>query len=439
MSRLTPYVFSLVTSQRLLRWQRKLAEFRRSKAGKPHLVTVYLRISDPHSYILLQVLKALSTRYDIAFDFRTVLRLQENMYPAPGLWEQNAFADSAYLANIYGLDFPSAPPITTPELAHSATAQLLHCELQGDYLDKASAILETYWQDQGDALNSLIDARIANNVECYQHHLLANETMLQNKGHYLSAMLHYGEKPGSEWYWGLSRLEYLEQRLTTLGAVKNATVDPISARTPTPVEPEPATNTRAASASPIINYWSARSPYSYIGLIRARELAARHGVALVIKPVLPMVMRRMQVPQQKGMYIIRDTKREAEKHNIKFGFSADPLGAAVERCYALFEHASENNLGNEFLETFARSVWAEGIDAATDEGMKTIVETTGLNWSLAKPLLNNEDWRGWAQENLLDMYDNGLWGVPSFRYQQIAVFGQDRLDRLEQAIIDDRS
>ena len=152
-----------------------------------------------------------------------------------------------------------------------------------------------------------------------------------------------------------------------------------------------------------------------------------------------MVMRRMQVPQQKGMYIIRDTKREAEKHNIKFGFSADPLGAAVERCYALFEHASENNLGNEFLETFARSVWAEGIDAATDAGMKTIVETAGLNWSLAKPLLNNEDWRGWAQENLLDMYDNGLWGVPSFRYQQIAVFGQDRLDRLEQAIIDDRS
>jgi 2-hydroxychromene-2-carboxylate isomerase len=437
MSRLTPYVFSLVTSQGLLKWQRRLAEFRRSKAAKPHLVTVYLRINDPHSYLLLQTLTAMAARYDIEFDFRTVLRLQENMYPAPGLWETNAFADCGYLANVHGLDFPRSPPNSTPELVLSTTAQLLHLELQGDYLTHALAIFKTYWQDQDDTLNSLIDSRIANNVECYQHHLLANETLLKNKGHYLSAMLHYGERPGGEWYWGLSRIEYLEQRLTMLGAVKNATTEPISARPA--IASETVGSSVKHSRAAIITYWSARSPYSYIGLVRARELAAHHGVPLIIKPVLPMVMRRMQVPQQKGMYIIRDTKREAEKYHIKFGFSADPLGAAVERCYALFDYATDNKLGNEFLETFARSVWAEGIDAATDTGMKKIVEATGLNWSLAKPLLSNENWRSWAQENLLDMYDNGLWGVPSFRYQQIAVFGQDRLDRLEQAIIDDRN
>ncbi|WP_269620975.1 DsbA family protein [Zhongshania sp. BJYM1] len=436
MSFLTPYVFGLVTSRRLQYWQRALAERRRKKAQKPHTVTVYLRINDPYSYILLQVLESLSKRYDIEYDFRTVLRLQKDMYPAPTLWESNAFADSGFLAKKYGLEFPDSPPAHAPELALSATAQLLHSELQNGYLSRAAEIFKAYWQDQSDTLNTLIDKRISANLECYQHHLLANETLLKDNGHYLSAMLKYGENPGGEWYWGLSRLEYLEQRLTALGALKNSDIGAISTRASSAANETNITPlSKGDNHEPITMYWSARSPYSYIGLVRARELAQRYGIPLVIKPVLPMVMRRMQVPRQKGMYIIRDTKREAEKYGIPFGFSADPLGSAVERCYALVNYANSNHIGNEFLDVFARSVWAEGIDAATDSGMKKIVEASGLNWSTAKPLLGSEDWRDWAQENLLDMYDKGLWGVPSFSYGGLSIFGQDRLDRLEQEII----
>ncbi|CAA0080518.1 Uncharacterised protein [Zhongshania aliphaticivorans] len=439
MSRIKPYLYSLVSSQGLLKLQRAVAEWRRKQADKPHLVSVYLRINDPHSYLLLQVLPILAERYNIDFDFRTVLRLQEDMYPAPQLWEQHAFADSAFLANQHGLTFPKTPPTTTPALAKYATAQLLHAELQGDYLEQATEIFKHYWHDQEDALNTCIDPRIQRNMECYQHHLLANETRLHNNGHYLSAMLHYGEKPGGEWYWGLSRLAYLEQRLTALGAVKNVTTP--SPSTELNTKPNAASNTGNNGEStpisdkiPIILYWSARSPYSYLGLVRAKALAARYDIPLIVKPVLPMVMRRMQVPRQKGLYIFKDTKREAEKYGIPFGFAADPLGAAVERCYALVDYASEQHCANLFLEIFTRSVWSEGIDAATDTGLKKIVEAAGLDWSHAKTLLNNNDWRHWAQENLLDMYDKGLWGVPSFHYRQLSVFGQDRLDRVECAL-----
>ena len=436
MSFLTPYVLNLVSSERLQNWQRALAEFRRKKAKKPHTVTVFLRINDPYSYILLQVLERLSERYSIEFDFRTILHLQEDMYPAPELWEKNAFADSAYLAGIYKLDFPDTRPVSSAQQNLSATAQLLHAELQGDYLPQALAIFNAYWHDQTKLLDSLIDERIARNAECYLHHLLANETLLKSKGHYLSAMLHYGEKPGGEWYWGLSRLEFLEQRLASINAIKNHDIAPISIHPPTQSKAPKRANT---ANKPIIIYWSARSPYSYLGLVRARGLSEHYGLDLIVKPVLPMVLRRMQVPQTKGMYIFKDTKREALKHSIDFGFSADPLGAGVERCYALFEHAVSLNKGNVYLEAFARSVWAEGIDAATDAGMEKIVAAAGLDWSLAKPLLADDSWRNWAQENLLDMYDHGLWGVPSFRYGQLAIFGQDRLDRLEHAIVDELS
>jgi 2-hydroxychromene-2-carboxylate isomerase len=436
MSFLAPYVLNLICSEGLQNWQRRLGEWRRKKSDKPHTVTVFLRINDPYSYILLQVLERLSQRYNIEFDFRTILQLQEDMYPAPALWEKNAFADSAYLANIYSLDFPRSGPVSTVERNQSATAQLLHAELQGDYLQRALAIFTAYWADNIELLDTLIDPRIARNTECYRHHLLANESLLKSKGHYLTAMLHYGEKPGGEWYWGLSRLEFLEQRLAAIDAIKNHDIATISQAPPVRNDALSGTNT---SGTPIIIYWSARSPYSYLGLVRARELSEHYGLDLIVKPVLPMVMRRMQVPQTKGMYIFKDTKREAKKYGIDFGLSADPLGAGVERCYALFDYAVSLGQGNLYLETFARSVWAEGIDAASDSGMKKIVTAAGLDWSIAKPLLQDDKWRDWAQENLLDMYDNGLWGVPSFRYGQLCTFGQDRLDRLEQAIIEERT
>lgn len=37
--------------------------------------------------------------------------------------------------------------------------------------------------------------------------------------------------------------------------------------------------------------------------------------------------------------------------------------------------------------------------------------------------------------NLAELYGIGLWGVPSFKYGDVKVFGQDRLDCIEQAIV----
>ena len=104
------------------------------------------------------------------------------------------------------------------------------------------------------------------------------------------------------------------------------------------------------------------------------------------------------------------------------------------RVYAAMVRAMDRSVGR-----IMDSLEEEGIDAASDSGMKKIVTAAGLDWSIAKPLLQNDHWREWAQENLLDMYDNGLWGVPSFRYGQLCTFGQDRLDRLEQAISEERT
>lgn len=435
-SHIKPYIINIITSSRLLRLKRGLAERRRIRSGSDHTVTVYLRINDPHSYILLQTLKEFSARYAIKFDFRSVLRLQSDMYPAPELWEKNAFADASFLAQRQQLDFPDTRPQYSAEQDLQITAQLLHWELQPGYLDNAEALFKAYWHQDQSQLDSLLDQKISDHAECYQHHLQANENLLKSNGHYLSAMLHYGDKPAAEWYWGLNRIEYLESRLSELGLDGAPNSPPLFSCDDTLTTDDQAVATNAGTAGKeLVLYWSARSPYSYLGIVRARRLAAKYQIELVIKPVLPMIMRRMQVPSTKSFYILNDTKREANKHGLPFGFVADPLGKGVERCYALYEFAQSAGKGNEFMECFARGVWAQGIRSDTDDGLQKIVEMAGLDWQQAKPLLRNDNWRYAVQKNLVEMYSNDLWGVPSFRYGEVKVFGQDRLDRIEQAII----
>ena len=431
-SPIMPHIMRFATGERLQRLRRKRAEWRRSRGKGPHKVTVYLRINDPYSYVLLQVLGSLTQRYPLQYDFRTILNLQPDMYPAPALWERSAFHDSGYLASLYDLDFPQRRPSSTPARDAQLTAQLLHWELQPGYLDNALALFSAYWQADDARLEALLDTRVTDHVECYDHHLQSNEAMLKKAGHYLSAMLHYG----GEWYWGLDRLEHLERRLNTLGVALGApriefdkgyrefcrlgSADEVS---------------DAQRNTPLVIYFSIRSPYSYLGLVRARQLASHYRIPLLVKPVLPMVMRRMQVPRTKGFYILRDVKREADKYGIAFGFIADPLGKGVERCYALYQFACDAGKGEEFLESYARGVWAEGIRSDTDTGLQQLVERVGLDWQAARGHLSSDAWRQWAQENLAELYADGLWGVPSFTYGELKVFGQDRLDCIERAIV----
>ena len=429
---IVPHLTRLITSQWLRNFKRSIKERQRRRAGQPHKVTVYLRLNDPYSYVLLQVLDQFAARYAVEFEFRTILNLQPQMYPAPELWENNAFHDGAYLANLYGLDFPDTRPERDFKRDAGLTAQLLHWELQPGYAEHALPLFEAYWQDDQAKLSKLVDSGITEHAECYQHHLAANEAHLKSNGHYLSAMLHYG----GEWYWGLDRLAHLERRLNDLRLAAGAAAEiqydrgyrdfcrPLST----------GTNSGTDADTPITLYWSFRSPYSYIGLVRAKQLATHYQLPLEVKPVLPMVMRRMQVPRTKGFYILQDAKREATQYGIEFGKIADPLGAGVERCYALYEFAVSAGKGLEFLESCARGAWAEGINAATDTGLQLLVERAGLDWQQARLLLTEDGWRIWAQRNLADMYSEDLWGVPSLSYRDTKVYGQDRIECIEQAI-----
>jgi 2-hydroxychromene-2-carboxylate isomerase len=178
---------------------------------------------------------------------------------------------------------------------------------------------------------------------------------------------------------------------------------------------------------------SLRSPYTAMVFDQTLALAEKTGVNLVVRPVLPMVMRGVPATREKGMYIFTDAAREARSAGVPFGNFYDPIGEPVRRCYSLYPWACEQSLGNQLISSFLSSAFAQGVNTNNNRGLKLVVEKAGLDWTVAKTLLGQSGWQEILESNRLAMYQAGLWGVPSFRLLDkqgesvLALWGQDRL------------
>ena len=242
--------------------------------------------------------------------------------------------------------------------------------------------------------------------------------------HYSGAMFYYA----GEWYWGVDRLYHLEERLADLGADRRTGQPPIIPRPPLE-----AGELKDDGSLTLEVFPSLRSPYTSIAFDRAVKLAHDTGVRLVVRPVLPMVMRGVPATREKGLYIFADTLREARAAGVPYGKFFDPIGNPVRRCYALYPWACEQGLGNELLSSFLKAAFALGVNTNTKGGLRRVVEAAGLNWSEAQKHLDDTGWEDLVEGNRQAMYQAGLWGVPSFRLLDsngesvLALWGQDRL------------
>jgi 2-hydroxychromene-2-carboxylate isomerase len=148
-----------------------------------------------------------------------------------------------------------------------------------------------------------------------------------------------------------------------------------------------------------------------------------------------MVMRGLPVPVEKRLYIVSDVAREAQRLGLPFGNAVDPVGKPVERGYALLHRAMEAGKGVEFAASFLQGVWADGVDAGTDAGLNTIAARAGFDAAWVQQSLRNTEWQAVAAANREELLALDLWGVPSFRVNDLAGhWGQDRLWVIEQEL-----
>ncbi len=425
-NRIRSSLLSVLFGKRVQNAKRGLAEFKRKLGGRSHDIEVFLQIDDPYSYLLAHYLPALEESYDVKIVLHLSQALGDAYQPQPEMLAEYAVEDSKRLAGELGVPFLDKG--VSPPTEHRVALTDAVAAGQEDLL----AVLEMYWR--GDSETAARHAADLPDPGMGDAAITKAQQRLARLGHYNSAMLYYG----GEWYWGVDRLQYLFARLDDLGARRSESMHPKLAsieramQVSLPVRPPGA----AAELPPLEFFMSLRSPYSILALQRVFELADAFGLTLDIRLVFPMVMRGMQVPKAKLLYILHDATREARTHDVPFGKFADPVGAGIERTYAVYQYALHEHRERDFLRNAAAGIWAEGIDLATDTGMRKITGRTGLFWPEAEASMQSADWRDEVERNRLSMMESGSWGVPTLRIGDFVVWGQDRIWLLARHIED---
>ena len=395
------------------------------RAGDADL-TFYYQADDPYSHLLAQVVPRLCDAYPLTPRMVVVGTPPKDASPEPELRSSFGARDARDLAAYYDVDFPDGPDEVAAHLVRRAECVLARQRPFADQLAAALAVGSAVWSGSDEAMGRA-EADYGKTSESTSKDLLEHSyANLRRAGHYQGGMLLYG----GEWYWGIDRLWYLEQRLRAEGA--DDTGSCLHLR---PESERPAVDSADSGSRLVLDfYYSFRSPYSYIATKRTLDLGKKFPVEVRIKPVLPMVMRGYEVPLPKRLYIVQDAKREAKRHGVAFGRICDPVGVGVERCLSIFPLAESAGRAGEFLESAGRGIWSEARDVASDDDLKVIVERSGLGWNEARARLGSDDWRQLADENRRQLLSLGLWGVPSYRLGTHATWGQDRLWMLEDRI-----
>lgn len=195
-------------------------------------------------------------------------------------------------------------------------------------------------------------------------------------------------------------------------------------------------------------YFSFRSPYSYLAIVRLRAIIAEHGIAARLKIVRPLAMREpdffARSRPQFLPYLLRDVVREAARLDMAFAMPRpDPIDMNLDtgvvakeqplmkRVMALGIAASAAGHGLAFALAVSGRIWGGVENWNRDDCLAQAAEEAGLT------LVALEAWgqsHGDEIENTIRANEAAQiehhWGVPLMVLDGEPFFGQDRLDAL---------
>ena len=402
------------------------AEASRIAAGTRHTVTYFHQSDDAYSVLTAQVLEALTRRYDIDIKAMVASPPRDDAAPERDALLALARRDACALADKFGLSFSDPGHQPPPKLLKLANCILTNAQAHGQFSACVCAVDAALWAEDGEVLDKLASKFGVSSQRETDAVLIAGADRRHEMGHYLGGTFCYG----GEQYWGIDRLYHLEQRLYDLGLCREE--GPFAPLAPRPVLGSPSAPVQQGAE--IDFYMSLRSPYTHVAAPQLFALAKRYNATVNIKFVLPMMMRGVPASPTKQHYILIDTQREATQVGVPLGPIADPFGRPAERGLALIPYAVSQGKGEEYVLSFLKGVWSEGIRSGSNRGLKKITSRAGLDWDGVQKHMNNEEWREEAEANRVALYDMGLWGVPSYKVGSVIAWGQDRLWLVEQEL-----
>jgi 2-hydroxychromene-2-carboxylate isomerase len=197
-------------------------------------------------------------------------------------------------------------------------------------------------------------------------------------------------------------------------------------------------------------FFSIRSPYSYLALVKTRKMVNVYDVVVRCRPVYPIAVR---IPNffktanpNFAKYVYFDSERVARHDGIQFRLPRpDPivqdmttLEVAAEQPYIhrlvrLGAAAQIEGRSLEFAEAIAAVLW-DGSTDGWNEGDHLVRAASRAGFDLGKLdaaiAAEPRRYEDIIASNEKDLAASGHWGVPTFAFEGEPFFGQDRIDHL---------
>ena len=191
-------------------------------------------------------------------------------------------------------------------------------------------------------------------------------------------------------------------------------------------------------------YLSLNSPWTYIGSAPFAEIAKRNGVTVNVKPAkfgpifeqtggLPLPKRSPQRRAYRMMELKRWRDFLGMPLNLEPKFFPVPAEAAATLILAVLEQrGTETAL--DVAGDCLRAIWTEDRDISSRDTLRDIAGARGLD---AQALLTQAASAGIAAVYVMQSQEaiaRGIFGSPTYTYNDEIFWGQDRLDFLDRAL-----
>jgi carboxymethylenebutenolidase len=184
-------------------------------------------------------------------------------------------------------------------------------------------------------------------------------------------------------------------------------------------------------------YLATVSPWMYLGHQRFVDMTRKHGATVAVKPMnlgevfpvsggLPLSKR---APQRQA-YRLVELKRWSEYLNVPLNLQPRffPANGDLAACWVLAAAEDSTDQALALVGAIGRALWVEDRDIASADTLAALATSLGLDAAklAARAPAMADHYAALTKEAI----DRGVFGAPTYVYQDELFWGQDRLDFL---------
>ncbi len=186
-------------------------------------------------------------------------------------------------------------------------------------------------------------------------------------------------------------------------------------------------------------YFATISPWTFLGHDRFVALARERGATIAVKPVnlgevfpvsggLPLSKR---APQRQA-YRLVELKRWSEFLGVPMNVQPKyfPVNGDLAACWVLAANEMGGDQALALTGAVGRALWCEQRDIADGATLGQLAEKLGLSAQTLADRAQSDEIKARFAACTTEAIDRGVFGAPTYVYQDELFWGQDRLDFL---------